>query len=647
MEGKQMSSFVVFFIVVFSQIFSLPQQLKKSDIRPTLEELFSYHVEYKELTPLLVKRTFKSYIEQFDAPKMYLLYGEVKPYLELSSAEVEGVMTGYASDSYGQYEQLNQTIAKAILRARAIRQEVGKELAANGEKIDSSGGEMFFQFPTTTDQLKSRIRMQMVRLLLSEKRSADPKFWTPERREKILSLYEKRYQRYESAYLPSDPKAEHYFAMHILKAMARSLDAHTAYFSPDEAFEMRASLEKQFEGVGIVLREGVDGVEVTDLVKGGPAARSGKIQIGDFLVAVDGTSVVNASYDEVLERLKGSGNKEVALGLKRFVPNGQEATYQVDLKREKILMQEERVQYAAEPFGDGYIGKLVLPSFYESSDAPSCEMDLREALKELKKKGKLNGLVLDMRENLGGFLNQAVKVAGLFITSGVVVISKYSQGEIQYMRNVDPRVYYNGPLVILTSKASASAAEIVAQALQDYGVGVVVGDPRTYGKGTIQYQTVTDNDAAAFFKVTVGRYYTVSGRSTQINGVQADIVVPTEFAPYNIGERYLEYPLPNDQVPAAYADPLADVDPQAKLWFQRNYLPYIQKKESIWTQMMPMLKKNSAYRIEHDPNFKLFLQMINGEAPTPDKGMNWGVEDLQMGESVNIVKDMISNQPVK
>ncbi len=635
----------VLFILIFSRLIALPEQLKKNDIRPTLEELLSYHVEYKELNPLLVKRSFKSYIEQFDAPKMYLLYGEVKPYLELSSSEVEGILSDYAAERYTEYEKLSDLISKAVLRARAFRQEAAAELIAQGEPQEIGQGEMFFQYPTTADQLKSRIKIQMARLLLSEKRSSDPKYWTSDRRAKILSLYEKRYARYENSYLSGGSKSEHYFAMHLLKAMAKSLDAHTAYFSPEEAFEMRASLEKQFEGVGIVLREGVDGVEVTDLVKGGPAARSGKIQPGDFLVSIDGKSVVNASYDEVLERLKGGPTKEVTIGLKRLSTKGDESSYQVSLKREKILMQEERVQFKEEAFGDGIIGKLVLPSFYESTDAPSCEMDLREALKEMKKKGKLMGLVLDLRENLGGFLNQAVRVAGLFISSGVVVISKYSQGEVQYMRNVDPRVYYNGPLVILTSKASASAAEIVAQALQDYGVGIVVGDTRTYGKGTIQYQTVTDDDAAAFFKVTVGRYYTVSGRSTQINGVQADIVVPTEFAPYNIGERYLEYPLPNDQMPAAYADPLTDVDAQAKLWFQRNYLPYIQKKESLWTQMLPTLKANSSYRIERDPNFKLFLQQLNGQPLA--KGQNWGVEDLQMAEAVHIVQDMIAGQTAK
>jgi carboxyl-terminal processing protease len=333
------------------------------------------------------------------------------------------------------------------------------------------------------------------------------------------------------------------------------------------------------------------------------------------------------------------GSKDVSLGLKR-----QENQLKVALKREKILMQDDRLQYSFEPFADGIIGKLTLPSFYESSDASSCEMDIREALKKLKREGKLYGLVLDMRENLGGFLSQAVKVSGLFMTSGVVVISKYAQGEVQYLRNVDPRSYFNGPLVILTSKSSASAAEIVAQALQDYGVALVVGDERTYGKGSIQYQNVTDPDAPSFFKVTVGRYYTVSGRSTQIEGVKADIVVPTLFAPYPIGERYLEYPLHNDQVPSVYVDPLSDVDGSMKLWFQRNYIPYVQKKESQWRKMLPQLQHNSAYRQEHDENYRLFASQLK-ERPEPlEKGQNWGEDDLPMLEAVNILKDMVTLQ---
>jgi carboxyl-terminal processing protease len=622
---------ILVFLLIFIQLSASSAHLKKSDIRNHLEEMFTYHVEYKELTPLLVKRSFKSYIEQFDSQKIYMLQSEVKKFFELTSTDIERILDNYSTDQFVDYERLNTQVMGAIQRARNYRQELKSELTASA--VIPAPSTDNYSYAESSEQIKNKIRDQMIRFLQSEKKTDDPSYWTVNRRDKILTLFEKRVRRFEESYMGLDGKGEHYFTIHVLKAMAKSLDAHTAFFTPDEAFEMRASLEKQFEGVGVVLKEGVDGVEITGLIKGGPAARSEKIKPGDFLVEIDGHQVTNASYEEVLSRLKSGDKKEVSLGLKRFLPDGKEDVIRVDLKREKILMQEERVQWTAEPFGGGIIGKLVLPSFYESSSATSCETDIREALKELKKQGELLGLVLDLRENLGGFLTQAVKVSGLFITSGVVVISKYAKSEIQYMRSLDPRVYYNGPLVILTSKLSASAAEILAQAVQDYGVAVVVGDERTYGKGTIQYQTVTDGSAASFFKVTVGRYYTVSGRSTQIEGVKADIVVPTEFAPYNIGERYLEYPLHNDQVPSAYIDPMTDVDQHGKVWLQKNYLPYLQKKESLWSKMIPQLKINNEQRLQQDPNYKAFLNS-NGSKKS------YGVDDLPMEKAVEIVKDM-------
>ncbi|MGH2613495.1 MAG: S41 family peptidase, partial [Rhabdochlamydiaceae bacterium] len=491
------------------------------------------------------------------------------------------------------------------------------------------------QYASNINILRKRLRAQLLHLFKLENRAKDSNFWTEDRRQKICNLYEKRFSHYESTYLPAQGSNEHYFAMHILKSMARGLDAHTAYFSPQEAYEMRSSLEKQFEGVGVIFRESLEGIEVADVIKGGSADRSGQVFVGDFLVEIDGRPIASSNYQEVLDLLKGEGRKQVVLGLKRNTETS-ELFVKVDLKREKILLDDERVQFKTEPFGDGVIGKITLPSFYEGADAPSCETDIREALRQMKKQGKVYGLVFDMRDNLGGFLSQAVKVSSIFMTSGVVVVSKYAQGEIQYLRNVDPRLYYDGPLVILTSKMSASAAEIVAQALQDYGIGLVVGDPRTYGKGSIQYQTVTDPSAVSYFKVTVGRYYTVSGRSTQIEGVQADIHVPTAYAPYNIGERYLEYALKNDQISPIYVDPLTDVQGSTKLWFQKNYIPFLQKKESRWVQMLPVLKQNSQHRIDHNPNFQLFLKHMN------ETNLDIGMNDLQMQEAVSIVKDMIS-----
>lgn len=618
-------------------------QLKKEDVRTTLDQMLSYHVEYKEFSPLIARRSLKVFVEQFDPDRVYLLSSEAKPYLEPKEDKIKTVVQKYSRDDLSEYAKLNQIIQASIVRSRVYREELKEQLIADDEQPQIVGG-TYLDYARNEKELKERVKKQLIRALWIEKHVSHLSSLNTEQRKKIFSLWEKRFARVESTYL-SENKSDHYLHMHVLKALAKSLDAHTSYYSPEEAYEMRTSLEKQFEGIGVVLREGMDGVVIHDMIKGGPAERSKKISPGDLLVEINGQTVEGMTYEDILKRLQSNGKEKIQLGLRRYVKENEIQIVRVDLKREKIVMQNDRVQYSFERFADGIVGKINLPSFYESGEGSSCENEMREALRALKKEGSILGLVLDMRENSGGFLNQAVKVAGLFISSGVIVISKYAHGETQYLRDLDGRSYYNGPLVILTSKGSASAAEIVAQALQDYGTGLVIGDERTYGKGTIQYQTVTDSAATSFFKVTVGLYYTVSGRSTQIEGVNADILVPTAYSTMNIGERYLEFPLKNDRIPSVYLDPLIDIDPRNKPWFQKNYLPNLQKKLSLWTQMLPQLQNNSAYRIKENKDYAFFLKVLDQDKNklsftlTPQE--NWGVEDLQMMEAVNILKDMV------
>lgn len=610
-----------------------------------MQNIFHYHIENKEFSPLIVKRSFKIYLEQFDPDKLYFLKEEITPFLELKDKDIAKIIKQYEKDHYDEYIRLNAVIEKAIERHRKIREEI-KPLIVNGSFRQNRDIEQNNDYASSEAELKQRILYKFNKLMsLREKKSDQP--FGQEKKLKLLNLYEKRLKRIENFYYNLDEKGEthsvqfteHNQSLHILKAMTKSLDSHSAYYSSDEAAELRAALKKQFQGIGIVLKESEEGVYISDLITGGPAYTSGKIKIGDFVIAIDEFNIQDVAFDEVLDHLRGEEGTSVELTLKR----NQEDPLKVSLKREKIVLHEERLSYTYEPYADGVIGKIVLPGFYDNGEGVNSEKDLRDAIKELKAMGPVYGLVIDLRENSGGFLSQAVKVAGLFITKGVIVISKYSDGEIRYMRDLDGRMYYQGPLVLLTSKASASAAEIVAQALQDYGVAVIVGDERTYGKGSMQYQTVTEEDAKVYFKVTVGRYYTISGRSTQIEGVKADILVPTAFSPYNIGERYLEYPLPSDQLDV---ENMTNGKTQYKA-FQKKYVPSLQVQETEWKRMLPYLKTNSEKRLAKDENFQFFLRRLRGEVTESrsssknQRAPNFGVSDLQVKESVNILKDMI------
>lgn len=643
--------FLAFFIHPVS---SVQNNLQLQDIQKIMEKFYALHITNKELSPLLVRRAMKIYIENFDPDRSYLLESEVRPYLSLSDRNAQEIVNRVNNRDYSDFIALNQLIQRAIVRAEDQRKEIRAEIV-RGVGRDTVTPGVSSHFARTEDELVERQRNRMAKFFAFHKtRTA---LDTPDRKEKVCHLFEKKVRKSEYSYLFLDqegltlPKnrGEHFMAMRILKCLAKSLDTHTTFFSPEEAQEMRHGLEKQFEGVGVVLAEGIDGIMIADVIQGSPAQASGQIQVNDYLVEIDRIPVQSISFEEVMDLLKKKGKDEILLGFKRSVAQKSEIFYRVPLKKQPIEMNEERIQTSYEQTSNGIIGKIALHSFYENGDGVSSEKDIKEAINSFRKKGNLVGLVLDLRENAGGFLSQAVKVTGLFVSNGVVVISKYGKGETNYLRNIAGKSFYNGPLVVLTSRMSASAAEIVAQALQDYGVAVVVGDPTTFGKGSIQYQTVTDPNADVFFKVTVGRYYTVSGKSTQIDGVIADIVVPTQYAPYNIGERFLEYPLPQDKVEAAYVDSLEDLDDRAKRVFQVHYMPYLQRAVSFWKKNLPTLKQNSADRIAVNPGFQSLMKRQEAvrsriaaiPVNTVDESVYNGMDDIQMNEAVNIVKDMI------
>ena len=620
-----------------------PRPLTFADIRPTMEEIFSYHVEYKELSPVVIQRAFKVYIEQFDPDHLYLLKGEVKPFLELSPAQIQKITEEYHRDDYSYFIALNQRIEASIDRARSIRAKEEQKMVSSQVALSKSNLRQYSDYAGNETQLRRRsseLLSYWLRLSAREKRfSLD----SEADKGQAFAFWERKYERRESPYISQNQLSEHYLCMHILKAFVRGLDAHSSYYSPQEAYELRASLKKQFHGIGVVLRESMYGITIADLVTNGPAARSGRIQPGDYLIEVEGKRVGPGSYEEVLDAVQGAENTPVTLGFERYNNAGQVEFYRVTLRRQKIIMDDSRLTFEAEPFADGYIGRIDLPGFYDNGEGVSAEADLREAIRELKAKGPLHGLVIDMRENSGGFLSQAVKIAGLFVPRGVIVISKYSDGEVRYFRDLDGRLVYNGPLVLLTSKLSASAAEIVAQALQDYGQALIVGDERTYGKGSMQYQTITDEDATRFFKVTVGRFYTVSGRSNQIKGVEADIHVPTEFSPYNIGERFLEYPLSNDCLDFSLFDTNEQQKRKARSKRSKHCIPYLEIAQTEWRKMLPELIANSSARIQNNKNYQFFLKRIDPayQRSRKKRQENFGVDDLQMAEAVNITKDMV------
>lgn len=638
--------------------------LKSTDINKIMKQILEHHVDKKEITSKILQNALITYINQFDPHRIYLLESEVAAFSHLAPAELNFLIEQYKDNNFQIFNKLNQVIQASIIRSRQLRRtlEIQPTLFQYGDSTEFRQGIKkdghAEQFAANEEELKERLKRHLIAFINAQRlRYGQAALDQKQNQEQILNTYESHLQEFENQYLFQDEKGfklpkeeqDNLLTIHILKALASSLDAHTSFYQANEAYNMRVRLQKEFYGVGLALKDTTEGVTVSHLIPGGAAAKSGLIQIGDILIEIDGKTVADHPFEKVMEMLHGDKEANTTLVFKRPAANGQpERIFTVKLKREEIILNNDRVNISWEAFGDGIIGRIALHSFYQG-DGITSEKDVRNAIEMLEKKGNLRGLILDLRDNSGGFLSQAVKVAGLFITNGVIVISKYADGDEKVYRDVDGKVAYDGPLIVLTSKATASAAEIVAQALQDYGVALIVGDEHTYGKGTIQSQTVTDNQSSSYFKVTVGKYYTVSGKTPQKKGVQADIVVPDHWDREPIGEEYLDSSIEADMIPSAFDDSLADVSPDVKPWYLKYYMPKLQHKKTVWRNMLPTLIKNSAYRIKNNKSYQFYLKGTSSDEDSEEeewktlnpKNQNAGEDDLQLQEAANIVKDMI------
>ncbi|SPN73674.1 Tail-specific protease precursor,carboxy-terminal protease,C-terminal processing peptidase,Peptidase family S41 [Chlamydia serpentis] len=643
---KKIVRLCVALLCLLPKVLLSSELLHEEGIKKMMDKLIEYHVDAQEVSIEILSRSLSSYIQAFDAHKSYLSQQEVAAFLY--SPEVKKrLLKNYKASNFIIYRNINQVIRESILRARQWRKEWAKNpkelvLAASSHQISKQPS----QWCKSLDEVKERQRALLFSYL-SLYLSGTSLSRYEGKEEQLVGLCIRQIENHENAYLgindygvAMDQDEEAYcFHIRIVKALAHSLDAHTAYFSKDEALAMRIQLEKGMCGIGVVLKEDIDGVIVKEIVPGGPAAKSGDLQLGDIIYRVDNNNIESLSFRGVLDCLRGGPGSTVILDIHRG-----NSDHTITLKREKICLEDRRVDVAYEAYGDGVIGKITLHSFYEGENQVSSEQDLRRAIQELKEKNLL-GLVLDIRENTGGFLSQAIKVSGLFMTNGVVVVSRYADGSIKCYRTVSPKKFYDGPLAILVSKSSASAAEIVAQTLQDYGVALIIGDEQTYGKGTIQHQTITgDGSHEDCFKVTVGKYYSPSGKSTQLQGVKSDILIPSRYAEDRLGERFLDHPLPTDYCDNVLHDPLMDLDSHTRPWFQKYYLPNLQKQETLWREMLPQLMVNSQQRLSENQNFQSFLSQIKSSEKSD---LSYGLNDLQLEESINILKDMILLQSKK
>src|SRR5580704_6968690 len=386
-----------------------------------------------------------------------------------------------------------------------------------------------------------------------------------------------------------------------LDALAQAYDPHSEYLSKADMKNFSINMGLSLVGIGAMLRSEDGYAKIESLVPGGPAQADGRLKVGDRITAVaqgpaDYVDVREMRLDKVVEMIRGKKGTHVRLLVIPSDATDPSRRKNVELVRDEIKLKDQEARadiiIRKDENGDPIkLGWLTLPSFYADMDKhqKSTTRDELALLKRLKKEN-IAGLVIDLRRNGGGSLEEALSLTGLFLKSGPIVQTKDYNGSIRVSANPDPGIAYSGPMVVLTSRQSASASEIFAAALQDYGRAVIVGDKNTFGKGTVQtilpigrfaslLGSHSDEDGA--LKLTIQKFYRVAGGSTQLHGVASDIVLPTLTDLPEFGEGALKNPLAYDEVPKA--------------------------RYTKWSDSHPLfieeLKRRSAERVQHNQEF--------------------------------------------
>jgi carboxyl-terminal processing protease len=348
-----------------------------------------------------------------------------------------------------------------------------------------------------------------------------------------------------------------------LNAIAERFDPHTYYFAPDDKEKFDTSMRGSLEGIGARLQKKSDYIEISELIPGGPAWRGKELEQGDLIIKVaqgkeDPVDIAGMRLDDVVKKIKGPKGTEVRLTVKKV--DG--SVKVISIVREVVEIEETYAKSSIVNKNGKTYGIIYLPKFYidfENKDNRDAAKDVAIEVERLKKQG-VDGIIMDMRDNGGGSLKTVVDIAGLFIPEGPIVQVRSAGKKKEILSDADPKVQWDGPLVVLVNNFSASASEIFAAAIQDYNRGLILGSKQTYGKGTVQNlidlnQFVRNNSMGDLgaLKTTTQKFYRINGGSTQREGVKSDIVMPDRYAYIEMGERDADNAMPWDKIdPADY-----------------------------------------------------------------------------------------------
>ncbi len=561
----------------------------------TARLLEEYHYSQQQLNPEISGRFFDGYLEALDPRRENFLQSDIAEFTHYrTNLDILTITTNGAADLTPAYDIYRRYLERIQEHADCVNELLQED------KFKFNTGEHILLDRRTAPYPKDlgeaqqlwsqRLRYEYLQEKLSREISPTnnhvilnlPKSATAEIAATLARHY--RWNLHMATNLDGTGILQAY-----LNALAHAYDPHSDYLNTEHAQDFSIGMSLSLFGIGAQLREDDGYCKIDQLVHGGPAEKSKQIKEGDHIISVAQgnqpfVNVVDMELGKVVQLIRGPKGTEVRLTIS---PAEDRALRRVvTLIRDEIKLedQEARAKLIELPAGHGgttRLGIIDLPSFYATIDLPgnsehstakSTTADVARLIKKLRSE-KAAGIILDLRGNPGGSLEEAVKFTGLFIKAGPVVLARSPDGSVSVDSDPDSSVLYDGPLVVLVNRLSASAAEIAAAALQDYGRALIVGDISTFGKGTVQNlnplrpffirpATASATNDPGTVKITIRKFYRVSGASTQLKGVMPDLVLPdvlnysTQF-----GESSLEYPLPWDTIPSTNYSKLNLVQP--------------------------------------------------------------------------------------
>jgi len=520
------------------------------------------HYQHSSVDDALSTQILDRYIKSLDGNRMYLLESDVEAFQKYRH-ELDDMVQSEPMDPVFDMFEVYRTRARERLNFALSQLETEPDFTVDEEYEFDRESSPWASTEAELDEIwRRRVKNDALSLALAEKP------W-PE----IQDTLNKRYSRFlrRMDQIKSDDVFETF-----MNAFAHTLDPHSSYLSPRSSEEYRIQMSLSYFGIGASLQIEDDYVKVVNIIPGGPADISGALQPEDRITAVaqgeDGelVDVIGWRLDDVVQLIRGPADTVVQLQIMsgNSLPGAPQKT--ISLVRNQVKLEEQAAKSEVVTIPrdgrDWTIGVIEVPSFYRDyralsngdKDYTSTTKDVKKLIEELEKQG-IDGLIVDLRDNGGGHLTEATALSGLFIDNGPVVQLRSSNGRISRLDDPDPvpRVAYNGPLAVLVNRYSASASEIFAAAIQDYARGVIIGQ-QTFGKGTVQnlysldqYVRRSEDEGLGQLTLTIGKYYRVTGESTQHRGVNPDIALPSPIDAELVGESVRESALPWDTIRTA------------------------------------------------------------------------------------------------